>query len=207
MASHNSRDFEFKLGKLGLVLFTFGIALLLFFSFIFGVMVGKNIESYPEKIAKGIPRVIKETLTEASDKVLSSMKRQAGPQEREEQKDQKKTEKVELDFYDKLTEKEKTKDRREPTPNVTAPRKETVKAGSYIVQVASFRNREQMEKLKSRLTALGYSPEIDETNLGEKGTWFRVRLAGFGSDHDARTAAAAIESKIRGLRCMIIRRK
>jgi cell division protein FtsN len=207
MTSHNSRDFEFKLGKLGLVLFTVGIALLLFFSFIFGVMVGKNIESYPEKIAKGIPRVIKETLTEASDKAISSIKGNDGSQETTAPTDQKKSEQIELGFYDKLTEKEKTRETKLSTPKITAPREKTKQAGAYIVQVASFRTKEQMEKLNTRLTELGYGPEIDETDLGEKGTWFRVRLAGFENDHDARAVATAIESQVRGVKCMIIRRK
>ncbi len=205
MASHTSRDFEFKLGKLGLVVFTFGIALLLFFSFIFGVMVGKNIESYPEKIAKGIPRAIKEKITDTSNRALSSITGTPDSKETEKSEEQKKPEKIKLDFYNKLT--EKNHDGAKPSPTVKSSTKDSPKAGDYIVQVASFRNRTQMEKLKDKLTAMGYTPKIDETDLTTKGKWFRVKLRGFTSRQEAKAAALQIESKIRGLKCMITHRK
>ena len=50
MSSRKVRDSEFRLGKLGLILFVFVTSLFLLSAFIFGVIVGKNIESYPEKI-------------------------------------------------------------------------------------------------------------------------------------------------------------
>jgi cell division septation protein DedD len=62
MASKNSRNFEFKLGKQALVAFILGMSLLLFGVFLFGVMVGKHIDAYPEIIARGIPDMIREKL-------------------------------------------------------------------------------------------------------------------------------------------------
>ncbi len=55
MAAKNLRQFEFKLGKLGLVLFIAGLSILLFVGFLLGVQVGRNIDTYPEMIARGIP--------------------------------------------------------------------------------------------------------------------------------------------------------
>lgn len=206
MASHNSRDFEFKLGKLGLVLFIFGNALMLLFSFIFGVMVGKNIESYPEKIAKGIPRAIKEKITDTSNKAATSVTGTPNLKEQEKDEGKNKSEKVELGFYKQLTEKDH--DVTKTSPTLKPPTKDAQKkAGNYIVQVASFKKKDQMEKLKDRLTAMGYTPIIDETDLTRKGTWFRVKLGGFQSSQEARTAATHLESKIRGLKCMVIRKK
>jgi cell division septation protein DedD len=60
MAADNVKHFEFRLGKWGLVLFVFGMSLLVFFSFLFGVIVGKDIDAYPEKYSWGISNKIME---------------------------------------------------------------------------------------------------------------------------------------------------
>jgi hypothetical protein len=62
MASKNARNFEFKLGKQALVLFILGMSLLLFCVFLFGVVVGKHIDAYPEIVARGIPGMIRDKL-------------------------------------------------------------------------------------------------------------------------------------------------
>jgi len=62
MAANNVKHFEFRLGKWGLVLFVFGMSLLVFSSFLFGVKVGKDIDAYPEKYSWGIPNKIMEAL-------------------------------------------------------------------------------------------------------------------------------------------------
>jgi hypothetical protein len=59
MAAKNTRSFEFRLGKIGLVLFIFGMSMLVFGSFLFGVRVGKLLEAYPDKIAGSYPAIIK----------------------------------------------------------------------------------------------------------------------------------------------------
>jgi cell division septation protein DedD len=60
MAIKNIRSFEFKLGKLGLILLITGMGGLVFGAFVLGVNVGKDIDTYPDKIVRGIPRLIKE---------------------------------------------------------------------------------------------------------------------------------------------------
>lgn len=60
MAIKNIRTFEFKLGKLGLILLISGMGVLVFCAFLLGVKVGKDIDTYPEKIVRGIPRLITE---------------------------------------------------------------------------------------------------------------------------------------------------
>ncbi len=60
MAIKNIRSFEFKLGKLGLILLITGVGVLVFGAFVLGVNVGKDIDNYPDKIVRGIPRLIKE---------------------------------------------------------------------------------------------------------------------------------------------------
>ncbi|MCX5827690.1 MAG: SPOR domain-containing protein [Deltaproteobacteria bacterium] len=60
MAIKNIRSFEFKLGKLGLILLITGMGVLVFGAFVLGVNVGKDIDTYPDKIVRGIPRLITE---------------------------------------------------------------------------------------------------------------------------------------------------
>jgi cell division protein FtsN len=51
MATGNIKNFELKVGKAGLIIIVLGMAVLLCTSFLFGVDVGKNIDTYPDKIA------------------------------------------------------------------------------------------------------------------------------------------------------------
>ncbi|OGP87271.1 MAG: hypothetical protein A2031_07685 [Deltaproteobacteria bacterium RBG_19FT_COMBO_43_11] len=51
MASGNTKNFEFRLRKAGLIVVITGMASLLCFTFLLGVNVGKNIDTYPEKIS------------------------------------------------------------------------------------------------------------------------------------------------------------
>jgi hypothetical protein len=201
MPSQKSGDFEFKLGKFGLMVFTFGISLLLLFSFIFGVIVGKHIESYPEKIAIGIPNAIKEKITK---KVDETMNLKAG--EKEE---------FELTFYDTLpkkTEEEAVKEASEKKsePEVFSKVSEEKKSNlteSYLIQVASFKDEGRMEKLKKRLSAMGYTPSVDKISLTPSGNWFRVKLEGFATFDEAATAATSIEKNIGGLKCLVTKNK
>jgi DedD protein len=58
MTVKNRRVFELRLGKLGLTLFIGGMSLLLFSFFLIGVVVGKNLETYPERYSTGIAELI-----------------------------------------------------------------------------------------------------------------------------------------------------
>ncbi len=60
MRPQRMKEFEFRLGKLGLVLFVIGISFLLFLTFVTGVMVGVNMEGNPDQISQGIPGIIKQ---------------------------------------------------------------------------------------------------------------------------------------------------
>ncbi len=187
MESRKTGDFEFKLGKFGLVLFTLAVSLLLLFSFIFGVIVGKNIESYPEKIVRGIPNTIKKKITREKEPVpeIKEQKKTAQRPGEEKKKDE-----FKLTFYDTLTDKAKTG---------------TVEKYIYTIQVASFREREKTEALASRLRKMKLSPTIDKIKLASSGTWFRVKLGDFPSYDAAKKKSKFVESRIRGLKCLIIK--
>jgi cell division protein FtsN len=201
MPSQKSGDFEFKLGKFGLMVFTFGISLLLLFSFIFGVIVGKHIESYPEKIAIGIPKAIKEKITKKVDETM-----ELKGDEKEE---------FELTFYDTLPKKSEEEGLKEepekiPTPKVPSKApvaKKAVPTESYLIQVASFKDEGRMERLKKRLSTMGYTPRVDKISLSSSGNWFRVKLEGFATFDEAATAATSIEKNIGGMKCLVTKGK
>lgn len=62
MASKNRRIFELRLGKPGLLLFVCGMSLLLFSSFLIGVVVGKHMEAYPERYSSGLTELVRDRL-------------------------------------------------------------------------------------------------------------------------------------------------
>lgn len=57
-------------------------------------------------------------------------------------------------------------------------------SGGFTVQVSSYPLKSEAETHKSKLTAKGYHVYIVESNQGDKGTWYRVRV-GKKLDHDA----------------------
>jgi len=46
----------------------------------------------------------------------------------------------------------------------------------FAVQVASFSLKSEAESIKSKLAGKGYNVSIVESNLGEKGVWYRVKV-------------------------------
>lgn len=61
----NRRVFELRLGKVGLTLFISGMSLLLFSVFLLGIVIGKQMEAYPERYSSGIPELIRDSLMAA----------------------------------------------------------------------------------------------------------------------------------------------
>lgn len=62
MAAKNRRMFELRLGKLGLVLFVGGMSLLLSSMFFLGIVIGKQMEAYPERFSTGVAELIRDRL-------------------------------------------------------------------------------------------------------------------------------------------------
>ncbi|MDI6775836.1 MAG: SPOR domain-containing protein [Syntrophales bacterium] len=223
MAPRNTRTFEFKLGKRGFILFIFGISLLLFFVYVFGVMVGKNIDTYPEKLSWGIPDMVKKRLgfsykPDKTETVAAVRERMGGSTAEED---------FDLTFYDTLTRKwderrgvilegskekkpaipqaEQRKDKRPPLPAVTEHSREKTPPvkEKYLVQVVSYREKEKADRLCKRLKVLGYNPGIVTTELPGRGRWFRVILGGFETRQEAQKVVGVVSKKIAGLSCVI----
>lgn len=56
--------------------------------------------------------------------------------------------------------------------------------GGFAVQIASYSLKSEAEAVRSRLYAKGYNVHINESNQGDKGIWYRVRV-GKRLDQDA----------------------
>ncbi len=188
--------FEFRLGRFGLVFLTLVIALFLLFFFVCGVMVGKNIESYPKKIAD-MPGTIKEKIVKSRDAATYT---------------DKKEDEIKFTFYDTLkgsgsNVKENFVDNKVSSSEKYKPPEKKQRSGQYDIQIASFKDKGKTEILRAKLFDMGYSPRVDDIELQSKGTWFRVKLAGFATYDDARKVASLVEKKIRGIKCLIIKNR
>lgn len=67
-------------------------------------------------------------------------------------------------------------------PNATERRQAeplSAAAGTYYLQVGSFRNDADADNLKARLALLGVVASVQSADLSEKGIWYRVRVGPF----------------------------
>lgn len=104
----------------------------------------------------------------------------------------------------------------EATPMVTRPRDTLTKAasdtaqmksvpegpsapqgkeGGYQLQVSSFRTREEAEGFATQLRARSHKAYVTEAHVTGRGTWFRVRIGPFSSQHAAAQYRAGFEGR------------
>ncbi|MEE9214572.1 MAG: SPOR domain-containing protein [Thermodesulfobacteriota bacterium] len=68
---------------------------------------------------------------------------------------------------------------------VISPDEKESSVDQYTVQVASFRNRIEANRLTASLIAKDYDAYVMVSDLGEKGIWYRVRIGRFDSEDEA----------------------
>lgn len=70
-----------------------------------------------------------------------------------------------------------------PAPKPAAA---TAKSGAYVLQIGAYKSQAEADaawkayKAKHASLLSGYSSDVQQADLGEKGTWYRLRIAGFG---------------------------
>lgn len=211
MRPQRMKEFEFRLGKLGLVLFVIGISFLLFLAFVMGVVVGVNMEGNPDQIAQGIPGILKQKVGRSTpgeggeaDQGSAEEGKKAGAADKGDFK---------LTFFDTLTKgkgpgaTETAKSQPKKDEKEAAPVKEQAAspaAGKFVIQVASLQERKKAEELRDRLNSMGYAPYIDSAELSDRGRWYRVKLKGFESREQAQKVVDGLQAKVKGLQCMIM---
>ena len=83
-----------------------------------------------------------------------------------------------------------------PLPKIkTAP--PATADGAFVVQVASFRTKEDANKLAERLKTLDLTAFLETADLGDKGTWHRVLSGPFETRDNADAAARLLREKER----------
>ena len=203
MTSKNIRVFELKLGKRALMLFIAGMSCLLFVVFLFGVTVGKNIDTYPEKFSRGFRGMMMEKLGWSSNRAETAVA--AGETAKETAKS--------------VGEEDVPEEKKAPVtapavsdekqPSVPAAAQTEIKPPAqqekYQIQVGSFKEKEKADQLRKKLTNLGFSPRVAETQVPKKGKWVRITIEGFASRDDAQKAADGVAKKIKGLDCVVLR--
>ncbi len=199
MAKRNKSRFGLTIGRIGITIMTVGISMLLLASFMFGVLVGRNIESYPEKIAKGIPSAIREKMSAIGET----------PPEVTAKDD------MALTFYQTLSRKgddfskvmpvDETAARPKPSRPQISDEGPVVEPRAYTIQVAAFRDRVGAERLRDRLAEMGYVSLIHRGESSEQDVWYRLRIEGFDSRDEAQRESARIETGIKGLKCLVLK--
>jgi hypothetical protein len=209
MQIKKSRGFELRLSKLGVALFTLGVSCLLLIAFALGVMVGKNIETYPAKITGAIPGLIREKI----DRTPLDPGVAAAPGDiREARKED-----LKLTFYDTLTGKKTGETKGEvPPPGVQeekSPVKEKPAAQdkpqakeNYIVRVASLKDEKKAQELQKKLSGMGYKSILETREMGNKGTFYRISLRGFETKDEAAKASGLVQKKMK-LKCLVVNAK
>ncbi len=67
-------------------------------------------------------------------------------------------------------------------------KKEKIAVSAYTLQVAAFSKKPMAEELSNRLSGSGFKSYLVEVDLGSKGTWWRVRVGHYPSEHAAKWA-------------------
>lgn len=76
--------------------------------------------------------------------------------------------------------------------------------GLYTVNIASFRKRDRAQRLMETLGGKGYDAFVEEANIPQKGTWYRVAVGRFPSREEA--LAFARELKEQGIDYSFVRK-
>ncbi len=68
-----------------------------------------------------------------------------------------------------------------------APAATPAASGAYVLQIGAYKSQAEADaawntyKTKHAALLAGYSPNVAQADLGDKGTWYRLRIAGFSS--------------------------
>lgn len=103
-------------------------------------------------------------------------------------------EKPRFDFYKVLTDKQDNAAPSTAHPqSPAAAQNPTATSGAQYLQVGSFANSSDAEKLKARLALMGFEANVQTAELGDKGVWHRVRLGPYKTAADLEKARAALK--------------
>lgn len=225
MKAKNTRPFELKLGKLAIILTIAGFAILVFLSFLLGVKVGMNIETYPREIAWGIPAKIVRILgiPRSPGKVevppivsAPSVPVEPEPTPTAPEAPTTSAEPVKSTARPSV-EAGKSIPEAPPAPGAPGESTEPVKSaepaapkaskatqeGIFIVQVGSFRDEKKAREVTGKIKKLGFTARVRTIDIPGKGRWHQVTIERFKSKAEAEEAREKVSAQIKGLDCVI----
>ena len=92
----------------------------------------------------------------------------------------------------------------QPQASPDTPLPQAEDDGRFLVQVAAFRQRGAAEDLKARLAMRGLQARVVSADLGDRGTWHRVRLGPYPGRSDAERVRERLADD--GMQGMIVRK-
>ena len=69
------------------------------------------------------------------------------------------------------------------------------KEGGYQLQVSSFRSQSEADQFAAQLRARGHKAYVLEARVPNRGTWYRVRIGPFPSQHAAASYRVGFEGR------------
>jgi len=74
----------------------------------------------------------------------------------------------------------------------------------WTLQVSSHKGEEEAQRVAAKLGGMGYTAHVVSAELGEKGTWHRVRVGQFASRQEAEMLAEKLVTEMRMLTPLVI---
>lgn len=100
-----------------------------------------------------------------------------------------------FDFYNILPEMEVVVPEREIEARTEPGVEPAELTGTFLLQVGSFKNFEQADRLKAKLSLLGFETDTQKVTINGKDTFYRVRVGPFPSLDTLETARANLRKK------------
>ncbi|MBN2106180.1 MAG: SPOR domain-containing protein [Deltaproteobacteria bacterium] len=69
--------------------------------------------------------------------------------------------------------------------------------GSHILLCGSFQSRDKALKLAAKIKSKGYMPFVEKADLGSKGIWYRLKIAGFSTKEAAEKVRGELNAKLK----------
>ena len=106
---------------------------------------------------------------------------------------QKEAHKPRFEFYTILPEMEVPVAAEQLPPRTDKGGKQPPEAGTYLLQVASFKSHQEADRLKASLALLGMEAKIQTVSIDGTQTWHRVRLGPFDALSQAKQARRQLQ--------------
>lgn len=102
-----------------------------------------------------------------------------------------------FEFYKVLTDNNTNAAPQSPPKNLAKstvnPTASTVKNELYYLQVGSFSNADDADKLKAKLALMGMEAAVQVATIPDKGVWHRVRLGPYSGQSEAHQARETLK--------------